>query len=71
MTGSGSADSNEFRSRPNPDPKHCLIIIYSILFQITKEDGRAASDTIKLIFDHFAALGDAALSTKLKELSGK
>jgi hypothetical protein len=41
------------------------------LFQITKEDGRAAADTIKLIFDHFAALGDAALSTKLKELSGK
>jgi ribosome recycling factor len=41
------------------------------IFQITKDDARAASETIKHIYDHFAALGDAALNTKLKELVGK
>ena len=45
--------------------------LFPILLQITKEDGRAAAETIKLIYDHFAALGDVALSTKLKELAGK
>ena len=41
------------------------------LSQITKDEGRSAAETIKHIYDHFAALGDTALTTKLKELAGK